>query len=473
MPKPFPKVCLLNDSFPPQIDGVANAVYNYADILNKSGCGVVVATPKYPDVTDDYPFPVVRYASVNTTRLVGYRAGNPFDTRILQRLAREECDVIHSHCPVASTLLARTLRGMTGAPIIMTYHTKFDIDIANAVKSRRLQHSTLRLLVANIEACDEIWTVSRGAADNLRSLGFDGDIIIMENGVDLKKGRAPAAETAALRAAYGIPQDTPLFLFVGRMMWYKGVRMILDGLKAARARGADFRMLFVGDGHDRPAIERAAAEMGLQDRCVFAGAEHDRAKIACFFSAADLFLFPSTFDTNGIVVREAAACSLPSVLVRGSCAAEGVTDGENALLIGENAGDMTNAILSACADRERLRRIGARAAETLYLSWEDSVARAAERYRTVLDNYRSGKLATHPAPDETAFLSFAGLQEQIASLLRVRDTLGRNGQRLLDELRQERSRSREQKQRLKYKRLAIYAKRKNRRAARLRSGRYL
>ena len=73
-----PRIALLNDSFPPTIDGVANVVTNYARILHDDGYPVMVATPEYPGVTDDYPYPVLRYASVNTTRLVGYRAGYPF-----------------------------------------------------------------------------------------------------------------------------------------------------------------------------------------------------------------------------------------------------------------------------------------------------------------------------------------------------------------------------------------------------------
>lgn len=67
----------------------------------------------------------------------------------------------------------------------MTYHTKFDVDIANLIHSKVLQESSKRALVENINACDEVWAVSRGAAENLRSLGYEGECVIMQNGVDL------------------------------------------------------------------------------------------------------------------------------------------------------------------------------------------------------------------------------------------------------------------------------------------------
>ena len=72
-------VCLINDSFPPAIDGVANAVTNYADIISRELGQATVITPYYPEADDSvFAFPVLRYPSVDMTRLVGYRAGLPF-----------------------------------------------------------------------------------------------------------------------------------------------------------------------------------------------------------------------------------------------------------------------------------------------------------------------------------------------------------------------------------------------------------
>ena len=118
-------VCLINDSFPPCIDGVANAVVNYGKILSSGDGEATVVTPAYPRVSDgDFPFPVIRYASLDTTRQVGYRTGLPFSPKLIASLESKGFDLIHSHCPVTSTLLARTLRERIGCPVVMTYHTK-------------------------------------------------------------------------------------------------------------------------------------------------------------------------------------------------------------------------------------------------------------------------------------------------------------------------------------------------------------
>lgn len=383
-------VCLLNDSFPPVIDGVANAVLNYARIIQEGLGSTVVGVPDYPGVTDSYSFPVVRYPSFDTTKLVGYRAGYPFSPRALDALAEFAPDIIHSHCPVMSTVMARALRERLDIPVVFTYHTKFDIDIRRAISGHLLQQTAIRLLVDNISACDEVWVVSRGAGENLRSLGYAGDYIVMENGVDFPRGPVSQEKCEALRQELALPPEVPVYLFVGRMMWYKGIRIILDALAALRRSGQDFRMLLVGDGMERQEMEQLVKELRLDDVCIFTGAIRDREKLRTYFSLSDLFLFPSTFDTNGIVVREAAACGTASVLVRDSCAAEDVTEDGNALLIEENAASLKALLEQVGTNRPALRDLGQRALEQLYLSWEDSVTRAYARYGTVLDHYRRG-----------------------------------------------------------------------------------
>lgn len=131
-------------------------------------------------------------------------------------------------------------------PLLFTYHTKFDIDIANAIHSKRLQEASIKLLVENISACDEVWTVSHGAGENLRSLGYQGEYIVMPNGVDFPAGRLPEERVRAVGEGIDLPDGVPLLLFVGRMMWYKGLRIILDALKQLKDEGRDFRMVFVG-----------------------------------------------------------------------------------------------------------------------------------------------------------------------------------------------------------------------------------
>jgi len=390
-------VCLLNDSFPPIIDGVANVVVNYADIIEREYGHAVVVTPAVPGADDSgFGFPVLRFPSIDTRKQFGYVTGYPFSADVMIKVRKERAELLHLHCPATSALLARQLKETLNLPLIMTYHTKYDIDIAKLVRSKLIQDSAIAALIQNVRACDEIWTVSRGAGENLRSLGYEGSYIVMENGVDLPRGRAAEAEIEKAVSEYNLPADVPVYLFVGRLMWYKGIRIILEALAKLKKQGSSFRMVFIGDGQDREEIKEYASELGLAKLCCFTGALSDRETLRAWYSRADLFLFPSTFDTNGLVVREAAACSLPSVLIEGSCAAEGVTDGRNGFLIKENAASMLAKLQELTERPETVKKVGECAAEELYLSWEESVGRAAARYETVLENFRCGKYPRKP-----------------------------------------------------------------------------
>ena len=103
------KVALFNDSFPPTIDGVANAVQNYAQIITDNYGESVVVTPKYPHVTDNFPYKVYRFQSAKFFGKMPYRVGNPFDPKTLLDLRKEQFDLFHVHCPFASAVLAREL----------------------------------------------------------------------------------------------------------------------------------------------------------------------------------------------------------------------------------------------------------------------------------------------------------------------------------------------------------------------------
>ena len=383
-------VCLLNDSFPPLIDGVATTVINYAKIIQNELGSATVVTPAYPGAEDNYTFPVVRYSSLSTEKQLGYRAGYPFSASKLEAMKNQQFDIIHSHCPFASTVFARNLKEKNGSPLIMTYHTKFDEDIKRVLDSPLLEPQITKFVVQNISVCDEVWTVSRGAGENLRSIGYEGDYIIMQNGVDFPKGRAAEEDVEALRSTYELNAEIPLFLFVGRLFWYKGFRVLLNSLKAVKEQGIDFRMMIVGDGGDADEIKAEAEALGIMDRCIFTGAVNDRAELRVYYTAADLFVFPSEYDTNGIVVREAAACGLPSLLIKGSCAAEDFTHYKDAILVENDAEAIAGELIYAAQHTDALPKLGENAMNDVYLSWEDAVKRAYERYRTVIDNFRRG-----------------------------------------------------------------------------------
>lgn len=380
---------LFNDSFPPTIDGVANAIYNYADILTKSGNNVTVVTPKYPNVIDEYDFDVERYGSTSVSKKLGYRMGNILPIKTLNKLKSKKFDLIHVHAPFVSSLVANELKRVEkNIPLVFTYHTKFDIEFDKRLKIKPFKSISTKFINRNIHLADEVWVVSEGAVESLRNIGYNGPYKVMRNGTDFEKGKSSPEAISALKQHLNIKPDEIVFLFVGRMMWYKNIGLIMDAL-AKMPKDLRYKMVFVGSGYDRAGIEQYAKHLNIYDKCIFAGAVYDREKLREYYSIGDLFLFPSTYDTSGLVVMEAAATCLPSVLIKGSCASEGVTDQRNGFLCEENPTSLCKAILDAIDDFEKLKQVGVKAQEEVYYSWEDAVKNAEIRYKEIIESNKN------------------------------------------------------------------------------------
>ena len=387
------KIGLLNDSFPPAIDGVANTVKAYADILS-SGCDEpVVITPKYPHVNDNYNYKVYRYSSIPTDKLIGYRTGNPFSPITISDLNLENFDLLHVHCPFASAVLANSIKTFSKKkiPLVLTYHTKFDIDIEKRIHIHGFRHIVTKFVINNINKMDEVWVVSEGAGKSLAELGYKGKYIVMPNGTDFPNGKASEEDIELIRKEYNIEPGCLVFLFVGRMFWYKNIGLSLEALKMLKADNVNFKFLVAGDGDDRYAIEQFAKQLNIDDKVIFAGPVYDRNKLRAMYSLADLFLFPSTYDTSGLVVKEAAACHCPSVIIRGSCASEGIEHNYSGYLCDESVSSLYSTIKEAISDPTKLKEIGENANKYVYYSWEDSVRAARLRYDEILFNYNKPK----------------------------------------------------------------------------------
>lgn len=385
-------VGLFNESFPPTIDGVSNTVVNYARIIQEKYGRSVVVTPRYKNVVDDYPFKVIRYHSLPTEKTrIRYRAGNPFSVNAIRQIQKEKLDIIHVHSPFTAALIARNANIRHRAPVIMTYHTKFADEFEFTLKKKALCKVAAEFLVHNFNYADEVWTVSKGAADSLHELGYQGETRVMVNGADITLDPASDEVMRRVQAETAIHSGELVFMYCGRMQWYKNVRLIIDALVKVKEAGVRFKMIFVGAGPERDEMIDYTRKVGLSTSTLFTGAIHDRELLKGYFTRADLFLFPSTYDTAGLVVMEAAACRTPSVLVKDSCASEIVQDGRNGYISDENADAFAAAILAAIGDRSRLAQTGILASQEVYLSWDDAVATAYKRYEEIYDDWRSFK----------------------------------------------------------------------------------
>lgn len=386
------KVAIGTDAFPPTTDGISNVAQSYAEMINKNLGEAVVVTPKNPNQHDyRYDYQIYRYKSWYIPSKEGYSVGWPFKEELHKAIIDMNFDLLHSHAPLATSYYFRRVVEKKKIPVILTYHTKYEYDVDKRVPTKPGKDFAYHFLRNNINAADEVWVTSEGTVDSLRKIGYQGDYIVMPNGCDLPIMNVSQSDISMIKRKHNVPENVPILLYCGRMIWYKNIQLILDACAKMKKDGKEFRLIMLGFGADENAIKRYITKAGIKDRVIWTGQILDRQEIQGYYGIADLLLFPSVFDTNGLVVREAAACATPSLLVRGSCAAEGITDSETGFLCMESAHSIAATLEKIMDNKQLLKAVGKKAQTDIYISWEDAVKKAYDRYHIVIDKFNKAK----------------------------------------------------------------------------------
>ncbi|MCK4516030.1 MAG: glycosyltransferase, partial [Spirochaetaceae bacterium] len=280
-------------------------------------------------------------------------------------------------------------------PHVTTFHTKYRDDAMKILHNDRLADIVIRRIVGFYRTVDAVWSPSASTAKTLHEYGFDGEVVVAPNGSDMAIPTQSEREILHRHGGElsGLRPAEFMLLFVGQHRWEKNVRLIINAVAWLAAMlketgmGRPFRMVFAGEGYAAPAMRSMCEDLGIAERTVFLGKIVDRDALQSLFARADLFLFPSIYDNAPLVMREAAAFSLPTVVAAGSTTAEIVQDGENGFITEDDPESMARRLKLLMGQPELLRRAGRGAAKTIYIGWEDIVNWAVDQYRAIIDRF--------------------------------------------------------------------------------------
>jgi 1,2-diacylglycerol 3-alpha-glucosyltransferase len=359
-------------------------VYQYARSLSLSGNECYVITPlRSTGYRGQQPFEVVDFLSVKLPSTPQYRTGiATLDLHYVERISMIELDIIHAHAPGLAGVEAVRLAEKLNIPLVGTFHSKYYDDFLRVTHSSALASLGSRFVADFYERCDETWTVSEDAADTLLSYGYRGDIVIVQNGTEM---RIPSPEfelTAREKFNLG---DEPILLYVGQIDYKKNLRKIIEAAALLKKRGHPFQLIFTGQGRDKRGLEKLAVEQGL-DNVIFSGHITDRDLLDGLYMAASLFVFPSLYDTAGLVVLEAAAMGTPSVVVKHTAPAEVISDGLNGLVCSDDAVSLCEVIERYLYEMSDFERAAIRkyTQESVPLPWKTVMSKVEERYRALI-----------------------------------------------------------------------------------------
>ena len=372
---------LFNESFPPVMDGVAVCVENYARWMQEKVGGVSVITPRNPGVDySDKAYEVLDYLSVPVPFRHPYVTGiSEMDPAFLKQLLKRKFKIVHAHSPFVAGMTAARVARVQKIPLVATFHSKYRDDFSRVMPAPMVD-VVIKEIVRFYKKADAVWVPQESVKDVLYSYGYKGPVDVMPNGCDLA-GDYPESFFREARAALDLEDGLFTMLFVGQHIWEKNLRLTIEAL--ARIKDLPYRMFFVGTGYAEGEMKELVSQLGIEDKVTFVGRVTDRELLKRYYAAADLFLFPSLYDTDGLVVREAAALGTPSVMLKEASASGMLTDGETGFKIAGTLDDYEALLRALAADPGRVKAVG-RGARSIVRSWKDIADEALDRYNAIL-----------------------------------------------------------------------------------------
>jgi glycosyltransferase involved in cell wall biosynthesis len=344
------RIGLFTNNYRPLANGLATAVATTAEALRHAGHQVAILAPRYGD--DPPEAGCLRVPGLRAPTHHAYVLPVPWWPGIARTVRQLGLDVYHAQHPFLLGAAAARWARRAGRPLVFTYHTHYERyghycpgpgGLAGRLALRRALRFADRADLVVAPAC--------GVARMLAARGLRAPVAVVPTGVPA----LPALEPEGWRrhrAALGLPEERPLCLSVGRLAPEKNQAFLLAAFPRVLVALPQARLVLLGDGDDRPRLTRLATRLGIAGRVHFLGAV-PHAATAAYYQAADLFLFPSTSETQGLVVLEAMAASLPVVAVRSDAAEDLLGQDEAGLLTAEEEASYARAVVELWSAPER------------------------------------------------------------------------------------------------------------------------
>ncbi len=378
-------IAIFSDSVLPILNGVSMSIASLVDGLRGQGHSVQIFSAAHYRHRDPDPN-THRFFAMETPWTKGYPLAVPPFYPMLRKFRRTDFDIIHSHTPFTIGFVGLRWAESHDLPIVSTYHTLYD-KYAHYIPffpKRYVRYKVAKHTNFYYNRVDRIITPSDASRRWLMRHSVRKPITVIPT--------APLAprmiERSEARLKLGIPPDRKLMLYVGRIAKEKNMTTLLDAAAVAIRQDPDLLFWLVGDGPFREACVEQARRLGIGDRLRFCGFV-PRGDVDDYYAAADLFVFASMTETQGLVINEAMNYGLPAIVVQGGGAGATVVDGENGYLVRNNALDLGGTILAVLQS------------EKLYLDLSEGARRTArdsssgQMVHRVIEVYREAIAGRH------------------------------------------------------------------------------
>lgn len=340
------KIALFTNNYLPNTGGAAIAVESYRESLEKLGHDVFVFAPKYPPwfpkYKDDIGKKVWRFPSLYFRSITIQPIPIHFTFLVEKFFKKQNFDIIHSHHPFVIGKTALKLAKKYNIPIVFTHHTQYhkyvhyipiipqNITAKIAIKESVKYCNQVNLVIAPTQEIKEM----------IINFGVKTRIEVIPTGIDFSLWEKEISKEFLENFPW---KNKKVLLYTGRLAKEKNIEFIIYSLEKLLKRRDDVILLIVGEGDERKNLENLVKNLRLNEKIIFMG-WYPREELINFYKIAEIFVFASTTETQGLVTLEAMAgeCAVVAIKAPGSISL--VEDGKEGFLVKEDYDEFSNKV---------------------------------------------------------------------------------------------------------------------------------
>ncbi len=367
-------ILFISDVFFPRVNGVSTSINTFATELKALGHEVTLIAPSYgdEDIHQDW---IVRVPSYKIyfdpeDRLMSFGKLKA----LLPWIRDKHFDLIHIHTPFTAHYVGIHFGKKLDIPVVETYHTFFEDYLHHYLPfipqfiSRKLARAISR---RQCNAVDGIISPSKPMLDVLRQYGIEKPAEVVATGLD--DSSFANVDGDHFRLSHDIPLTQPMLLFVGRVAHEKNIEFLLHMHVKVIKKHPEALLVITGEGPAEESIRTAIAKLGIMNQVRMIGyLDRNHELIACY-KAADIFVFASKSETQGLVLLEAMAQGTAVVALAELGTKSILIEGEGVLIAKDCADDFADKVSVLLSDEFKRKTIGARGKQYAREKWGANV----------------------------------------------------------------------------------------------------
>jgi 1,2-diacylglycerol 3-alpha-glucosyltransferase len=346
------KIGFFTESYLPSFDGVATTVAMSASQLTKLGHNVSIIAPNRPHGREKKN--IYRIVSVKLLKKPEVWEALEIPQSTLLELFQKDFDIIHVHSGGTITNIGWQIAKLHRIPLVMTYHTLWKYYAHYFPFSflvRPWIYKEFNLIFGS--TCNALIAPTEKVKHILKSYGIKKPIHVIPNGIDIAK--FSNQKRGYLQKKLQIPHTKTILLYVGRLEKEKSPDFILTAFSHIAKHNPDVVLVFVGEGREKDRLLKQAKQLQINSKIFFAGTI-PYIHMPLVYADADLFLFASKTETQGMVIYEALASGLPVVAVRDSAFSSILIDGYNGFMTNKDPKEFAKKIQYLLKHTEQRKR---------------------------------------------------------------------------------------------------------------------